>query len=89
MNGVYKSLKDKVQDTLQRGKTDPMPVVPEKSARIVTLNDEIEKLERVIAEGMARLSAAVKESEVTMSGEVRQAQQAAAAIKERIAATRG
>ena len=85
MNGVYKSLKDKVQDTLQRGKSDPAPAPTEKSAGPLTLNGEMEKLERAVAESVARLSAAVKETEATMSGEALEAQQVAASIKERVA----
>jgi hypothetical protein len=63
MNGVYKSLKVKVQDTLQLGKTNSMPAIREKSANGLSLDDEMEKLERVVVESINRLKAAVKEGQ--------------------------
>src|SRR5688572_20896648 len=85
MNGVYKSLKGKVQDTFQVGKTNSVPVHAEKSASL-SLTDEMEKLEGVVAERIARLKAAVKETAATTADEVSQAQRATASLKERIAA---
>jgi hypothetical protein len=85
MNGVYKSLKGKVQDTFQVGKTNSVPVHAEKSANL-SLTDEMEKLEGVVTERIARLKAAVKETAATTADEVSRAQRATASLKERIAA---
>ena len=75
MNGVYQSLKVRVQDTLQRGKTNSPPLPQVKSAGALSLNDEMEELERIVADRIARLKSAVKEGEAMVADEAQQAKQ--------------
>lgn len=75
MSGVYKSLKVMVQDSLQRGKTDSTPLVQVENDRVLILNDEMEELERLVADRVGRLKAAVKEHEATAVDEAQHAEQ--------------
>ena len=81
MNGVYKSLKVRVQDTLQRGKTNSTPLPQVKSASALSLSDEMEEFERIVAERFGRLKSAVKEDEAMVTGEVQQAKQLVESLK--------
>jgi hypothetical protein len=85
MNGVYKSLKVKVQDTLQMAKINSTPIRGEKSAIKSSLDDEMEQLEKVLAERISRLRAAVKQGEAAITGEARQAEQIIGSLKASIA----
>jgi hypothetical protein len=81
MNGVYKSLKVRVQDTLQRGKTNSTPLPRVESGTPLSLNDEMEELERVVADRIVRLKSAVKEDESMVAGEAQQAKQLVESLK--------
>jgi hypothetical protein len=70
MNGVYKSLKWRVQ---QRSKTDPMPVTPDNADNVSTLSNEMARLEASVTESVARLKAAVDKSEALVADETKQA----------------
>ncbi len=82
MSGVYDSLKLRVQDTLQRGKT---PSVRVKSSSALSLNGEMEELERIIAARFGKIKAAVKEGEAAVTDETEQANQLVESLKVRIA----
>ena len=81
MNGVYKSLKVRVQDTLQRGKTNSTPLPRVKSGNALSLSDEMEELERIVADRIGRLKAAFKEGEATVVDEAQQARQLVESLK--------
>ena len=81
MNGVYKSLKVRVQDTLQRGKTNSTPLPRVKSGNALSLSDEMEELERIVADRIGRLKSAFKEGEATVVDEAQQARQLVESLK--------
>ena len=83
MNQVYKSLKWRVQDTLQRGKPTSTPL-PVESNSILSLNDEMGRLEASVTERIVSLKAAVEKSEARRADEARGAEQLAGSLKQRI-----
>ena len=85
MSRVYNSLKLKIQDTLQWGKINSMPLARVKSTNALNLNLEMEGLERVVADRIGKLKAAVKAGEA-MVEEARQAEQLVGKLKADIAA---
>ena len=85
MSRVYNSLKLKIRDTLQWGKTNPLSLAQVKSTNALNLNHEMEGLERVVADRIGKLKAAVKAGE-TMVEEARQAEQLVGNLKADIAA---
>jgi DNA repair exonuclease SbcCD ATPase subunit len=82
MSGVYESLKLRFQDTLQRGKT---PLVRVKSSSALSLNGEMEELERIVAARLGKIKAAVKEGEAVVADEAEQTNQLVESLKVRIA----
>jgi chromosome segregation ATPase len=87
MSGVYESLKLKMQDTLQRGKTNSMLLAQIKSTNALSLTHEIERIERVVADTIGTLKAAVKAGEAMAVAveEARQVEQLAGSLKADIA----
>src|SRR6266496_5624093 len=85
MSRVYNSLKLKIQDTLQWGKTNSLPLPRVKSTNALNLNHEMEGLERVVADRIGKLKAAVKAGEA-MVEEARQAGHLAGNLKADITA---
>src|SRR5213594_3736035 len=85
MSRVYNSLKLKIQDTLQWGKINSMPLARVKSTNALNLNHEMEGLERVVADRIGKLKAAVKAGEA-MVEEARQAEHLAGNLKADITA---
>lgn len=85
MSGVYKSLKVIIQDTLRRGKTDSMPLARVKGSSALSLNDEMDELERIIADRIGRLKAAVKEGEAVVADEAQHAEQLVESLRVSIA----
>ena len=87
MSGVYESLKLKMQDTLQRGKTNSMLLAQVKSTNALSLTYEIERIERVVADTVGTLKAAVKAGEAMAVAveEARQVEQLAGSLKADIA----
>ena len=81
MNGVYKSLKVRMQDTLQRGKANSTPLPRVKSDSALSLNDEMEELERIVADRIGRLKSAVREGEAMVADEAQQAKQLVESLK--------
>ena len=86
MSAMYESLKVIVQDTLQRGKTDPVPLARVKGSSAVSLNDEFEDLQKILAHRIGRLKAAVKEREAVVAGEAQDAEQLVVGFRINIAA---
>jgi chromosome segregation ATPase len=82
MSKVYDSLKE----TFYRSKATSMIVTRLKGSHAVTLNDEMEELEKLVVDRLGRLKAAVKEGEAVVAGEVQQAEQVAESLKANIAA---
>ena len=78
MSRVYDSLKV-VAHTLQRGKANIVPLVRVKGA--LSLNDEMEELERILADRLGRLKAAVKEGEAGVADETQHANQLIASLR--------
>jgi len=81
MNGVYKSLKVRVQDSLQRGKSNSTPLPRVESGSALSLYDEMEELERIVADRIGRLKSAVKEGEAMIVDEAQQAKQLVESLK--------
>jgi DNA repair exonuclease SbcCD ATPase subunit len=82
MSGVYESLKVRVQDTLQRGKT---PSIRLKSSSALNLQGEMEELERMIAARLGKIKAAVQQGEAEVADEAEQTHQVVESLKIRIA----
>jgi DNA repair exonuclease SbcCD ATPase subunit len=90
MSEVYRSLKLRVQDTLQRGKANSTPLPPVESPTgesptALGLNHEIEGLESLVADSIGKLKAAVKAREAMVAEEIRQAEQLAVSLKADVA----
>ena len=85
MSRVYNSLKLKIQDTLQWSKINSMPLARVKSTNALSLNHEMEGLEKLVADRIGKLKAAVKAGEA-MVEEARQAEQLVGKLKADIAA---
>ncbi len=81
MSGLYESLKVRMHDSLQRGKT---PSLRLKTSSALTLNGEMEELERVVAARLGKIKAAVKEGEAEVAEEAAQATQLVESLKVRI-----
>jgi hypothetical protein len=75
MGKVYESLRVVVQDTFQRGKADPAPLARVKSGGALTLNGEVEELEKIFGDKIARLKARVKENDEWVAGEAKHAEE--------------
>jgi len=86
MSRVYNSLKLKIRDTLQWGKTNPLSLAQVKSTNALNLNHEMEGLERVVADRIGKLKAAVKAGEAMVVEEARQAEHLVGNLKADIAA---
>lgn len=82
MGKVYSSLKE----TLQRGKANSLAIARVKSSTALTLNDEMEELERLVADRLGKFKAVVKEGEAIVAGELQDAGQVAETLKAQIAA---
>jgi len=75
MSRVYDSLKGVVHETLQLGKSNAMPLARVKGASALTMNEEMEELERLVSDRLGRLKSAVKEGEAVVVAEAQQAEQ--------------
>lgn len=82
MGKVYSSLKE----TLQRGKANSLAIARVKGGTALTLNDEMEELERLVVDRLGKFKAAVKEGETLVAGELQDAGQVAETLKAQIAA---
>ena len=75
MGDFYNSLKLKMQETLPWRKNDTMPVVRVKNGNAAGLNDEMERLERIITHRLGRLKDAVRTGETIVLEESHRAEQ--------------
>ena len=82
---VYNYLKLKMQDNLQWGKTNSLSLAQVKSTNALSLNNEMEGLERFV-DRIGKLKAAVRAGEAMVIEEARQAEQLAGNLKADIAA---
>jgi len=72
MSRVYESLKE----TLQRSKSNPVTLARIKGNSALTVNDEMEDLEKIVLDRIGRLKAALKEGEVVGAEETQRADKA-------------
>jgi len=77
---------DSLKQTLQRSKATSMAIARLKGSNALTLNDEMEELEKLVVDRLGRLKAAVKEGEAVVADEVQHAEQVAESLKANIAA---
>ena len=77
---------DSLKETFQRSKATSMAIARLKGSNALTLNDEMEELEKLVVDRLGRLKAAVKEGEAVVAGEVQHAEQVAESLKANIAA---
>src|SRR6266496_2853825 len=82
MANVYDSLKG----TLQRSMANSMAVARVKGSDASSLDNEMEQLEKIVVDRLARLRAAVKEGEAVVAGESQHAEQVIESLKTEIAA---
>jgi chromosome segregation ATPase len=82
MANVYDSLKG----TLQRSMANSMAVARVKGSDASSLDNEMEQLEKIVVERLARLRAAVKEGEAVVAGESQHAEQVIEGLRTEIAA---
>jgi chromosome segregation ATPase len=80
MGKVYSSLKE----TLQRRKATSTAIVRVGGSNALTLNDQMEELERIVADRLGKLKAAVKEGEAVVAVELQDAGQVAESLKGQI-----
>jgi predicted RNase H-like nuclease (RuvC/YqgF family) len=86
MSKVYQSLRVVVQDTLQRGKANSMPLAPLKTSSALILNDEVEELEKLFVDKIGRFKAGLKENEIVVAGKAKDAEDLIDGLKLNIAA---
>jgi hypothetical protein len=75
MSKVYESLKEVMQETLQQSNGNSNPLARVKGTNALTLNNEMEELERVVVDSIARWKTAVTEGEAVVAGETQYAEQ--------------
>jgi hypothetical protein len=75
MSKVYESLKEVMQETLQQSNVNSNPLARVKGTNALTLNNEMEELERVVVDSIARWKTAVTEGEAAVAGETQHAEQ--------------
>jgi chromosome segregation ATPase len=72
MSNIYNSLRLKVQDTVPWGKANSMPAAQVKSTNALSLNHEMERFERLVAERIGQLKTLVQAGEAMAVEEGRQ-----------------
>jgi DNA repair exonuclease SbcCD ATPase subunit len=75
MSDLYNSLKSRMHDTLPWRKSDAVPAIRVKNGNATGLNDEMERLERIIAHRLSRLKEAVRTGETIVSEESHRTEQ--------------
>jgi chromosome segregation ATPase len=89
MSTFYRFVKEKMQGTLQAGKT-PLRAVPEKKAAgNLTMIQEIERLERLVIDRASKLKQAASSREATLTEQAHKLEQLTGAMKSEIAGLRG
>jgi len=82
---VYDSLKEVVQETLQRSKPSPTPSGPVKVNNASMLTDAVEELEKFVAYRIGKLKVAVNESAALAASEAQRAEQVIDGLETNIA----
>jgi chromosome segregation ATPase len=82
---MYDSLKEVVQESLQRNKANPTAPGGTKENNAPMLNDAVEELEKFVAYRTGRLKAAVRESTALLASEAQHAEQVIDGLKTNIA----
>ena len=82
---IYDSLKDVVQESLQRSKTSSTPSGLVKGNTASTLNDAVEELEKFVADRIGKLKVALKESAALVASDVQHAEQVIDDLKTNVA----
>jgi chromosome segregation ATPase len=92
MSRVYEILKLKMQNTLRPDKTDvaPLapvetPLAPVESTNVLNLIDEMESFQKLVVEGVGKLTAAVTAGEAIVVEKSRQAQELAGSLQAEVA----
>jgi chromosome segregation ATPase len=85
MSRVYESLRGVVQ----RNKSNSVPLVRITASSALTVNEEMEELERIVLDRIARLKAAVNEGEAVVAGETEHAEQLIESLKASITTLEG
>jgi chromosome segregation ATPase len=92
MSRVYEILKLKMQNTLRPDKTDvaPLapvetPLAPVESTNVLSLIDEMESFQKLVVEGVGKLTAAVTAGEAIVVEKSRQAQELAGSLQAEVA----
>ena len=83
---MYDSLKEVVQETLQRSKANPTEPGGTKGNNASMLNDAVEELEKFVAYRIGRLKVAVRESAALLASEAQHTEQVIDGLKINIAA---
>jgi uncharacterized phage infection (PIP) family protein YhgE len=83
MSKMYESLEGLMQKTLQRGKI-PAAIARVKSSTASSLDDEVEKLQKMVVERLGGLKAAVKAGEAVVAGEAKRTEQLLESLKANI-----
>jgi len=83
---MYDSLKEVVQESLQRSKANPIAPSGTKGNDASMLNDAVEELEKFVAYRIGRLKAAVRESAALLASEAQHNEQVIDGLKTNIAA---
>ena len=89
MSDFYSSIKLKMQETLPWRKSDAAPVIRVKNGNAAGLNDEMERLERVIAHRLSRLKEAVRTGETIVSEESHRAEELVENLRAEVTILRG
>jgi chromosome segregation ATPase len=85
MTRVYETLKLKMQNILRPNEPNVAPLAPVESTNALSLIDEMEIFEKLVVEGVGKLTAAVTAGEAIVAEKSRQAQELAASLQAEIA----
>jgi chromosome segregation ATPase len=89
MSKMYESFKGVVQDKLQRGKNNLIPMAQIKHAQASSLNDEIDELEKLVVQKLSVLKTAVNHGEQTVDKETHDAEEVIQTLRENVAKLSG
>jgi myosin heavy subunit len=85
MSKMYESLEGLMQKTLQRGKLTTA-IARVKSSTASSLDDEMERLQKMVVERLGGLKAAVKAGEAVVAGEAKRTEQLVESLKANVSA---
>ena len=85
MSKVYESLKEVVHDSLQRNKNNLIPLARVKPSDASNLNEEIDKLEKLVTQKIGRLKTAIKQGEEIVNDESQRTEQTIVSLRVTVA----